>query len=413
MLLSVLRVLFQAAQPRGERAAPDPDAPARQPHGRRAFAPSAPAVERGPGHPQLGRHLLDRQQRVIAGPQPVRPGSGGPARNGARPRNQPVRGSTTTDAPLRPPRQVRSPADRRWQSAARNCGREQEGRGSVPQARCAPGRARTDGLPCRRGRPAQPGEGSQAVTNGAAPPLPRAVAADPAAGRRGALACRPGPQASTLHSGRRVKPARTMVRTAQARTIVAHAPDVGRQSGAGVPACGRRVVVTGELVMGGLVPRAAVLLTHSMNPVSKAFFHPLPGNRCWRARTAGCCGRADVSHMVLSWTSRGPVMDLTRNDAGQRPDGPGREQRGLRDGKGATQGAEAGLAKVHRAGSRPDGAAGEGSLLPSPAACWRVPRVTRCWPRSPRCRARRPRPEHRGRAGSCGACRRPSERRRG
>jgi hypothetical protein len=34
------------------------------------------------------------------------------------------------------------------------------------------------------------------------------VAAGPAAGRRGGLACRPGPQASTLHSARPVKPAR-------------------------------------------------------------------------------------------------------------------------------------------------------------------------------------------------------------
>ena len=58
---------------------------------------------------------------------------------------------------------------------------------------------------CRRGRPAGAGAGSRAATGGASPPLPGVVAAGPVAGRRGGLACRPGPQASTLHSARPVK----------------------------------------------------------------------------------------------------------------------------------------------------------------------------------------------------------------
>jgi hypothetical protein len=46
------------------------------------------------------------------------------------------------------------------------------------------------------------------VTSCAPSPLPGVEAAGPDAGRRGALACRPGPQASSLHSARPVKSAR-------------------------------------------------------------------------------------------------------------------------------------------------------------------------------------------------------------
>ena len=58
---------FQAAQPRHQRAAPDPHPAARQPHDRGPGPLPAPAVERVPRYPQLGGHLLDRQQRVIRG----------------------------------------------------------------------------------------------------------------------------------------------------------------------------------------------------------------------------------------------------------------------------------------------------------------------------------------------------------
>ena len=78
-------------------------------------------------------------------------------------------------------------------------------RGKVRRTRCAAGRGWRAARPCRRGRPAGAGAGSRAVTDGAAPPLPGVEAAGPGAGRRGGLACRPGPQASTLHSGRPVK----------------------------------------------------------------------------------------------------------------------------------------------------------------------------------------------------------------
>ena len=121
----------------------------------------------------------------------------------------------------------------------------------------------------------------------------------PGAGRRGGLACRPGPQASTLHSGRHVKSARpgagaalapgpepragtgrcppgqqgaaigegrplggyreggTVARIAKVRATVVPAPATGGQPGSGVPACGHRVMVTEGSVMAWLVPPAA------------------------------------------------------------------------------------------------------------------------------------------------------------
>ena len=191
LLLSPVRLacLFQAAQPRGQRAAPDPHAAAGQPHDRRAGSLPAPAVERGPRHPQLGDHLLDRQQRVARGAGSCGRGGGGPAGSGARSRGRPVRGSATTDAPLRPPRQVRPPPgtahpsgaagpgsrrNRRGGSAGRDAGRPLRRGGAWRAAR-----------PCRRGRPAGQGAGSRAVTCGAALPGLLAAAGRWPAGRAG------------------------------------------------------------------------------------------------------------------------------------------------------------------------------------------------------------------------------------
>jgi hypothetical protein len=117
-------------------------------------------------------------------------------------------------------------------------------------------------------------------------------AAGPDAGRRGALACRPGPQASSLHSARPVKSAPpgavagltpgpepragasrspprqegaalgqgrppggyrtrgTVARTATVRATVVHAPAAGRRPGAGSPGCARRVMLTEGSVIG-------------------------------------------------------------------------------------------------------------------------------------------------------------------
>jgi len=135
--------------------------------------------------------------------------------------------------------------------------------------------------PCRRGRSAGAGAGSRAVTDGPAPP---------AHGRRGGLACRPGPQASTLHSGHPVKPASaptalapgprpqaggcrcpprqqgaaphegrppggyrvtgTVASTAKVRAATAPAP-AAWQPGQGMPGCGQRVMLLGGSVIVG------------------------------------------------------------------------------------------------------------------------------------------------------------------
>ena len=256
----------------------------------------APAVEIGPGNPQLGDHLIDRQQRVVRVSGFVRRGGRGPTGSDWRSRGRPVRGSATTDAPLRPPRQVRPPPGRRRQAAARGCRAGERGKEERSGGRAVRrGGGWRAARPCRRGRPAGAGAGSRAVTDGAAPPLPGVEAAGPGAGRRGGLACRPGPQASTLHSGRPVKspgapgltpgpkrrvdtslyPPRqegsalgegrppggyreggTVAGTAKVRATVAPPPAAG-QPGEGMPGCAQRVMLTGGSVMGWLVPPAA------------------------------------------------------------------------------------------------------------------------------------------------------------
>ena len=205
LLLSVLRVCFQAAQPLGERAAPDPHPAARQPHDCRAGSLPAPAVERGPGHPQLGGHLLDRQQRVARGSGACVRGGGGPAGSGRVPGGGPSVGPRRRT--LRSARRVKSGPRRagggRWPGAAGPGNGERGGRaGGLRGGAGAGGRPGPAGGEGRAGA----GAGSRAVTSA----RPRRCRGwrRPAAGRRGGLACRPGPQASTLDSARRVKSAR-------------------------------------------------------------------------------------------------------------------------------------------------------------------------------------------------------------
>jgi hypothetical protein len=241
-------------------------------------------------------------------------GGGGPAGSGLGSRGRPVRGSGSTDAPLGPPRQVRPPPGRRRQAAARGGRPCPLGKEVRPR-----GRARRRGWgwraarPCRRGRPAGAGAGwSRAVTSCAPSPLPGVEAAGPGAGRRGGLACRPGPQASTLDSARRVKSARppgarpgltpcpeprvdagryppgqegptphggrpprgcreggTGARTATVRAPVVPAP-AGRP-GTGSPGCARRVTLAGGSVIGrSLAPLG--FPSHYRNRVFGAFF---------------------------------------------------------------------------------------------------------------------------------------------
>ena len=185
-------VLSWTGPGRGPRVAPDPHPAARQPHRRRPGSLPAPAVESRPGQPQLGDHLIDPQQRVIRGTGRSARGGGGPTGSSWRSRGRPVRGSATTDAPLRPPRQVRPPPGRPRRTAAWDCG--ETGKEEGPR-----GRERTAwraAWSCRRGSPAGHGAGSRTAADGTLPP---------AAGRRGGLASRPGPQASTRTSPRQVK----------------------------------------------------------------------------------------------------------------------------------------------------------------------------------------------------------------
>jgi hypothetical protein len=305
------RLFFQAAQPLAERAAPDPHPAARQPHRWRPGSLPAPAVEGRPGYPQLGGHLLDRQQRVARGTGCFGRGGGGPAGSGHRSRGRPVRGVATTDAPLRPACQVRPPPGRRQaagQGRPRKPGEEERPRGLAARW------GRRAARPCRRGRPAGPGAGwSRAVTPCAPAPWPGAEAAGLDAGRRGTLACRPGSQASSLHSARPVKsaprgpgpgltpgpeprvdagryPARqegaathegrppggyheggTVVRTATVRATVVHAPAPGRPPGTGTPGGAQRVTLAGGSVIGrSLAPPGFPL--HYRNRVFGAFF---------------------------------------------------------------------------------------------------------------------------------------------
>jgi hypothetical protein len=280
------RVLFfQAAQPRGQRAAPDPHPAARQPHRRRPSSLPAPAVESRPGHPQLGDHLIDRQQRVIRRTGCTVRGGGGPAGSGWRSRGRPVRGSATTDAPLRPPRQVRPPPRRPRRTAPRGCRETGKEEGPRRRGRAAWRAPRS----CRRGSPAGPGAGSRTVADGTLPP---------AAGQRGGLASRPGPQASTRTSPRQVKsappqagtgltpgpepridtarcPPRTSKGTGQpwarhreggtvARARATHATvalalRAARQPDEGVPACRQHAALPEGSFMGWLAPRTAAL----------------------------------------------------------------------------------------------------------------------------------------------------------
>ena len=245
----VLRVLFEAAQPRGQRAAPDPHPAAGQPHDCRPGSLPAPAVERGPRHPQLGGHLLDRQQRVIRGTGSSARGGGGPAGSGCRSRGRPVRGSATTDAPLRPPCQVRPPPGR-LAGAARG-----PARGSGESGTAAPRSGLRGGAggrraarPCRRGRPAGAGAGFPGGD------LVRALAV--ARGSGGRPCCRPAgraglpPGTAGIHP--RLRPPRQVgPDLAPACTAGRRWPVPAARPGEGTPGGGQRVTLDEGTVMAG------------------------------------------------------------------------------------------------------------------------------------------------------------------
>ena len=163
--------------------------------------------------------------------------------------------------------------------------------------------------PGRKGRSTGPGAASPAVADGAAQ-AGLLTAARPLPGRRGGLAFRPGPLASSLHSARHVKPTRPCTgagltlgpkpRVATCRCppgqegaalgqgrppggyrkggTVARATVVPAgaswQPGTGAAAFGQRVVLMKCPGMAGLVPRAAASLTHLHKSGFECFFSP-------------------------------------------------------------------------------------------------------------------------------------------
>jgi len=174
-------------------------------------------------------------------------------------------------------------------------------------------------------------------------------AAGPDADRRGALACRPGPQASSLHSGRRVKstwpgagaaltpapeprvdtgrhppgpqegtapPAGrprggcreggTVARTAKVRATVAPAPAAG-QPGEGTPGCGQPVILLEGSVMTGLIPRAAAFsLTLHKSGFEGLFSPATPKIGTGEAKKHDCYG----GPAYLRWSC--PYLRCTR-----------------------------------------------------------------------------------------------------
>jgi hypothetical protein len=160
--------------------------------------------------------------------------------------------------------------------------------------RCAAGRVRAGGLALPEGKAGW--RGGRGVVPGGDLRRVLAVAgveaAGPGADRRGGLACRPGPQASTLHSARPVKSAPpgagagltpgpeprvtagrypprqegtapragrppggyregcTVAPTAKVRATGVHAPDADRRPGTGAPGCARRIMLTGGSAIG-------------------------------------------------------------------------------------------------------------------------------------------------------------------
>ena len=315
MLLSVLRVLFfQAAQPRGQRAAPDPHPAARQPHHRRPGSLPAPAVESRPGHPQLGDHLIDRQQRVIRGSGCSVRGGGGPAGSGcafpgaARPwvrddgRSAPP--APSSPAPARPATADGGPGLRgngkggraAWAGAHSlagglvlpegKAGRARRGipdggRRHTPAGRWPAGRA---GLP-----PGTAGINPHLSPPGQVRPAPGEDGLDTrprATGRYGPVPA-PHEQGDGSGTGRPWAGHReggTVARARAARATVALALRAGRQPDEGVPACRQHAALSEGSVMGRVGPACRRFVRYYRNPVFRAFFHALPENRLVRDR---------------------------------------------------------------------------------------------------------------------------------
>jgi len=194
----------------------------------------------------------------------------------------------------------------------------------------APRQINPRNLAPRRECPAGPGAGSRTVADGTLPP---------AAGRRGGLASRPGPQASTRTSSRQVKSAPpqsgtgltpgleprvdtarcpprankgtapgggrpwarhreggTVARARAARATVASALRTDRQPDEGVPACRQRAALPEGFVMGRVGLVCHCFVRYYRNRVFRTFSRaPGKSARARWAHAAGCCARVFFS----------------------------------------------------------------------------------------------------------------------
>jgi hypothetical protein len=247
---------------------------------------------------------------IVSSGSPGVPGAasgvaGGPAGSGHRSRGRPVRGCATTDAPLRPPRQVRP-------RLADDCGQRRgaagnEDRRETARAARASRRVRAGGPVLPEGKAGGSGLGvARAVTDGAAPPLPAAQAACPPAARDRRHPASTPPVASSAGTrparrgglcGRPV--GRWVPRRARHRGASARVRRAARWP-VWAPTCGERVTPLEGIchVLAG--PSCRCFSAHYRNQFLSALFHAPPGDQL----LAGKGG----------------------NDAGQRTDIPGRER---------------------------------------------------------------------------------------
>ena len=291
-------------------------------------------------------------------------------------------------------------------AAAARGGRPGNGKeGKAPRSGCAAGRGWRAARPCRRGRPAGAGAGwSRAVTSCAPSPLPGVEAAGPDAGRRGGLACRPGPQASSLHSARPVKSARPgagagLTRGPEPRVDAGRcppgqegaAPAAGRpragtakgarwraprrcappsstrppparRPGAGSPGCAQRVILSEGSVIGRSLAPPGFPSTTEIG-FSGPFFAGAPEIGAGEAKKRGCWREVRLLPAALhvpradrrcTWRETTPVSALMYlAGSGGRPRAAGRGHARPRP--------QASRAR-DRAGTRADGAAGAASV---------------------------------------------------
>ena len=332
--------------------------------GGRAGSLLAPAVERRPRHPQLGGHLIDRQQRVIRGCGFAGRGGGGAGRErlafpgAARPwvrhdaRSAPP--AASSPAPARPARAGRGPGRPARGPGERGPALGPGGRGPAPQTRCAAGRCQAGG-PALPERPTLPEGKAVRGGRGVVPGGDRRHALAGAGGGGGRPGCRPAgraglppgtagiqpplrpprqadrrgtgldtrPRATRRYgpvpdppggagpargpAAGRVPRRGTVARTAKVRATVVHARAAG-QPGAGTPGRAQRVILLEGSVIGWLVPPCCRFFRLTQKSGFEGLFSLAPGNWCWRGRARRLLQGSGAPPVVLFCTWRVPAQ---------------------------------------------------------------------------------------------------------